>query len=69
MEIGNVVKVKDIEALKKDEQLEEHALKIIEENEFTGEITKIEEGINFVGFRNDLGWITQGFKDSEIEVV
>lgn len=69
MLLGQIVKVKDIKKLENDEQLEGSALSIIKENDYTGEITKIEDGINFVGFRNDVGWVTQGFKNEEIEVV
>lgn len=69
MLLGQIVRVKDVKKLENDEQLEDSALNIMKENDYTGEITKIEDGINFVGFRNDTGWVTQGFKDEEIEVV
>ena len=69
MELGQVVKVINQDQVRNDEHLEDSALKIIEKSNFEGDITKIEDGIHFVGFSNDLGWVTQGFKAKEIEVV
>lgn len=63
------VTVVDTKKIKNDIHLEEDAFRIIEKSNYTGEVTKIENGINFVGFKNDLGWVTQGFKDNEIKGV
>lgn len=68
-ELGQTVQVKDKLSVRNDDHLEESALDIIVKNNFRGEVTKIDEGINFVGFKNDLGWVTQGYKDNEIERV
>lgn len=69
LKLGMLVKVIDIEKTKSDSLLEENALKIMETSSFTGELTKIENGIYFVGFKNDEGWVTQGFKADEIKGV
>lgn len=66
---GDIVKIVDTNKLESDEILEKEALQIIKESNYTGEVTKIENGIYFVGFMNDLGWVTQGFKADEIQEV
>lgn len=66
---GDIVKIVDTNKLESDEMLEKEALQIIKESNYTGEVTKIEDGIYFVGFMNDLGWVTQGFKADEIQEV
>lgn len=65
-EKGQLVQIVDVERVKQDPFMETNSLKIMEASNFTGEITKIENGIHFVGFMNDIGWITQGFKADEI---
>lgn len=67
--IGQTVKVANPKSVQQDPYLESNALKIIEASKFTGEITKIQDGIHFVGFKNDLGWVTQGYKVDEIKGV
>lgn len=64
---GQVVVVADIDKVKNDELLGAIALEIIEANEFKGEISKVEDGIHFVGFKNEKGWVTQGYKADEIK--
>lgn len=67
--VGQRVSIVDKEAVEKDPHIEENALEIIRKNGFAGEITKIEDGIHFVGFQDELGWVTQGYKANEIEEV
>jgi len=69
MKINDEVRIIDTKKVASDPHLEELALKIIDENNYEGVITKIDDGIHFVGFKNDFGWVTQGFKSNEIEVV
>ncbi len=70
---GQKVVVVDKEAVEKDEHLEEYALKIIKDSDFIGEVTKVfdeeEDTVYCVGFWNDKGWVTQGFRDDEIKEV
>lgn len=68
-ELNQLVEIKDKNKVENDKTLESEALKIIEASKFRGEITKIEDGIHFVGFLNDEGWVTQGFKENEIKAV
>lgn len=67
--VGDKVKVVDVEKVKNDDLLEDHALKIIQKNDFMGEVTEIMDDIYLVGFKNELGWVTQGFKADEIQEV
>ena len=66
---GQTVRVIDTKAVKEDPFLDKEGLEIIEKSDFTGEITKIEDGIHFVGFKNEAGWVTQGYKEKEIQGV
>ena len=66
---GDIVKIVDTNKIESDETLEKEALQIIKKSNYTGEVTKVEDGIHFVGFMNDLGWVTQGFKADEIQEV
>lgn len=66
---GDIVKIVDTNKIESDETLEKEALQIIKGSNYTGEVTKVENGIHFVGFMNDLGWVTQGFKADEIQEV
>ena len=51
---GQKVRVVDTKAVKEDPFLDKEGLQIIEKSDFTGEITKIEDGIHFVGFKIDI---------------
>lgn len=67
--LGEKVKVVNVEALENDDLMEDNAIKIIKNNDYIGKITKINEGIHFVGFNNKYGWVTQGYKENEIKAV
>lgn len=67
--VGQKVKIADVNKTKNDALIEEQGQRILEASNYTGEITKIENGIHFVGFKNEHGWLTQGFKSSEIKGV
>lgn len=69
MKLNDNVKVKDTPKIDNDQTLESNALSIIKKSNYQGVVTKISDGIFFVGFKNDLGWVTQGYKSDEIEVV
>lgn len=70
-DIGNVVKIKDTDNLEvQGELFSKETLDILKAVNFTGVITKIEDGLNYVGFSGeDIGWVTQVYKDEELEVV
>lgn len=69
MKLNDKVKVVNIEEVRLDPTLEPQALNILEASNFQGEITKILDNVFFVGFKNDLGWVTQGYQLDEIEVI
>lgn len=69
MKINDKVQVVDKKKVDNDGHLEGNALNIIKESDYKGVVTKIEDGIHFVGFKNKLGWVTQGFKINEIEAI
>lgn len=69
MKLNDVVKIKDKSRVDNDKFLDPTALSIIKASNYQGAITKTSEGIFFIGFKNEKGWVTQGFKSNEIEVV
>ena len=69
MKINDEVKIKDKSKVDNDKLLDSEALSIIKASNYQGAITKISDGIFFVGFKNVKGWVTHGFKSNEIEVV
>lgn len=69
MRKNDVVKIKNTSKVDNDKLLDATALAIIKASNYQGAITKISDGIFFVGFKNDKGWVTQGYKKDEIEVI
>ena len=69
MKLNDVVKIKDKSKVDSDKLLDPTALSTIKASNYQGAITKVSDGIFFVGFKNEKGWVTQGFKSNEIEVV
>ncbi len=69
MKLNQTVKIKNVSEVERDQFLDSTALAIIRKSNYQGTITKIEDGIHFVGFKNESGWVTQGYKSNEIEVV
>ena len=69
MQLNDIVTMKDKSKVDFDPMLDATAAAIIRASNYQGAITKISDGIFFVGFKNDKGWVTQGYKLNEIEVV
>ena len=65
--VGDRVSIIDEGKVRSDVYLEESALDIIKKNRYKGEVTKIVDDVYFVGFKNDLGWVTQGYKANELK--
>lgn len=70
-EVGDKVKIKKPDTAAKDDLLDQNTIDILEELEFTGEVSQVQEGLFYVGFKSKLGkgWVTQVFKPEEIEKV
>lgn len=68
--VGDKVKIKDPDVQVQDELLEKEAIDILKELSFIGEVSQVQEGLFYVGFKSGkgLGWVTQVFKEDEIEV-
>lgn len=69
MKLQDKVKIKNVNKMLEDSTLEKEAKEILTEVNFIGEVTKVEDEIYFVGFKNSKGWVTKGFKKDEIEVI
>ena len=65
--VGDQVKVVDEGKVRSDIYLEDTALNIIKKSRYKGEVTKIIDDVYFVGFKNDLGWVTQGYTADELK--
>lgn len=65
---GDKVKIKNPDVEAKGEMLSPETVNLLKTVDFTGTVTKIEEDLFFVGFAHEqLGWVTQVFKEEEIE--
>lgn len=68
--VGDRVKVLNPNINEQDELLEAETINLLKTLNFIGTVTQIENGLNYVGFAHEnLGWVTQVFKEDEIEVV
>lgn len=68
--IGDRVKVLNPNTNEQDELLESETINLLKKLDFIGIVTQIENDLNYVGFAHEtLGWVTQVFKEDEIEVV
>lgn len=69
--VGDKVKIKNPDLEVQDELLEQNTVDILNELNFIGEVSQIQEGLFYVGFKSKegRGWLTQVFKEDEIEEV
>lgn len=69
-QVNSKVKIKDTELVAQDELLSEETIALLKAVDFKGEVTQVQDGLFYVGFKHDkLGWVTQVFKEDEIEEV
>lgn len=65
---GDKVKIKNPNVEAQGDLLAPEAINILKAVDFTGTVTKLEDDLIFVGFiHEELGWVTQVFKEDEIE--
>lgn len=70
LQVGDRVVVRDPDKEVKGELLSEETINLLEALNYTGVVTKDEGSIYFVGFAHEtLGWVTQGFREEELEKV
>lgn len=70
LQIGDDVKVKQPDEVIQDELLSQETIVLLQALNYTGVVTRIDHDIYFVGFIHDtLGWVTQGFRRTELEKV
>lgn len=69
--VGDKVKIKNPDTQVQDELLVQETVDILEELNFIGEVTQVQDDLFYVGFKSNegRGWVTQVFKENEIEVV
>jgi hypothetical protein len=71
LKVGDKARVKNPDLETKDEVLEQNTVDILEELNFIGEVTQVQDGLFYLGFKSKegRGWLTQVFKEEEIEEV
>lgn len=68
--VGDLVKVKNPDTEERGELLSTETINLLKELDFTGTVTQVQDGLIYVGFAHEkLGWVTQVYKDDEIEVI
>ena len=66
--IGDRVKIKNPDIEEQGELLSPETINLLKTVDFIGTVTKLEDDLTFVGFKHEkLGWVTQVFKEDEIE--
>lgn len=68
--VGDKIKIKNPDVKEKGELLSAETINLLKELNFTGTVTQVQDGLIYVGFAHEkLGWVTQVYKDDEIEVI
>lgn len=68
--VGDKAKILNPDIETQDELLEPKTVNLLKELNFIGTVTQVEDELTYVGFAHEnLGWVTQVFKEDEIEVV
>lgn len=69
LSLEDVVEIIDPEVEENGEMTNATTVRIIEECEYRGKVTQIQDGLVYVAFVTDEGWVTQVFKPEEIKEV
>lgn len=67
--VGTKIKRKDTNLEAVGGKLEPETVRVLKACNFTGEISQVQDGLVYVGFKSANGWVTQVFKPEEIEVI
>lgn len=68
--VGDKAKIKSTNTKEQGELLSAETIKVLEDTNFTGEVTQIQDGLIYVGFVDSKkNWVTQVFREEELEVV
>lgn len=66
---GDKVEVKKPDLHVEDEMLSQQAVFTLKATSFKGEVTQVQDGLNYVAFKHGDVWLTQVFKDDELKAV
>lgn len=69
IQIGAKVRRKDQDLKEEGNRLSKETIQVLKACDFTGEVTQVQDGLIYVGFRTKDAWVTQVFKPDEIEEV
>lgn len=68
MKVGTMVIRKDKDLKEEGDRLSKETIAVLKACDFKGEITQIQDGLYYVAFKALDAWVTQVFKEDEIEV-
>lgn len=66
---GDKVEIKKPNLNVQDDLLVTEVVDVLKSCNFQGEVTQVQDNLNYVAFKHDDVWITQVFKDEEIKEV
>lgn len=66
---GDKVRRKNIDLKAEEGIMDQNTIQILKDCNFTGEVSQVQEGLFYVGFKSKNGWVTQVFKEEELEAV
>lgn len=69
LKVGQTVEIKNPDIEVKGEMTNPTTVNILKDCKFRGKVTQIQDGLAYVGFINDDGWVTQVFKPKELKEV
>ena len=70
VKVGDKVKIINPDVEEQGELLAPETINLLKALDFTGVVTQLQDDLVYVGFAHEkLGWVTQVFREDEIEVV
>lgn len=69
LKLEDVVKVINPDTVADGEMTNSTTIAILKECDNKGKVTQIQDGLVYVGFVSEIGWVTQVFKPEELEEV
>lgn len=69
IKLGDLVEIKKPDSEPEGEMLNTTTVEILKDCDNQGKVTQIQDGLVYVGFVSERGWVTQVFKPEEIKEV
>lgn len=69
VEIKDTVEIKSPNIEEQGEMMNPTTIKILASCKYQGQVTQVQDGLIYVSFISDAGWVTQVFKPEELKEV